>query len=348
MPTQTVKQAEQRQRAAKSRRNGRLSKNTQDSTETGAAAETQAAAESQQKRLVRPETTVNPVAIRWRYAIGIPLLHCLACAAFVPWLFSWVGVASVFMGLYVFGTLGINLCYHRLLTHQGLAAPRWLEHALALLGLCTLQDTPACWVAMHRLHHKHSDERPDPHSPLVNFLWGHCGWLMFTNRDFTNLNHYHRYARDVLQDPFYMKLERGGRWLRVYLASILIFWFAGMAIGGIAEGTLAAALQMGASLVVWGVFVRTVVTWHITWSVNSITHIWGYRNYETSDNSRNNILVGIWSNGEGWHNNHHADQRSAAHGHTRWELDVTWLTIRVLEKLRLVHDVVRPRVWTRR
>ena len=84
---------------------------------------------------------------------------------------------------------------------------------------------------------------------------------------------------------------------------------------------------------VWGVFVRTVLTWHITWSVNSFTHVWGYRNYETDDNSRNNWLVGLWANGEGWHNNHHADQRAAAHGHKWWEFDVTWLTIRVLEKV---------------
>jgi fatty-acid desaturase len=98
---------------------------------------------------------------------------------------------------------------------------------------------------------------------------------------------------------------------------------------------------------VWGVFVRTVLTWHITWSVNSVTHVWGYQNYDTGDNSRNNILVGLWSNGEGWHNNHHADQRAAAHGHKWWEFDVTWITIRMLEKLGLVKNVVLPRAWTK-
>lgn len=296
--------------------------------------------------LAWPETAVNPVQVRWRYAIGIPLVHVLALLAFVPWLFSWSGVAWAIAGLYLFGTLGINLCYHRLLTHQGMTVPKWLEHSLAILGVCTLQDTPACWVAMHRIHHKHSDERPDPHSPLVNFLWGHCGWLMFTNREFKGLNQYERFARDILRDRFYLKLERNECWLWVYLASMAFFYVAGFLMGWALEGTAMAGVQLGSSWVVWGVFVRTVLTWHITWSVNSVTHIWGYRNYETTDNSRNNIFVGLWSNGEGWHNNHHADQRAAAHGHKWWEFDVTWLTIRALERLGLVSDVVRPRIWS--
>ena len=288
---------------------------------------------------------MNPVHVRWRYAVGIPGIHLLACLAFFPWLFSWTGVVLALLGLYIFGTLGINLCYHRLLTHQGLTCPKWLEHTFAILGVCTMQDTPACWVAMHRIHHKHSDHRPDPHSPLVNFLWGHCGWLMFQNREFTNVHYYEKFTRDILRDPFYLKLERSENWIKIYAASILVFFTAGFLIGWPLFGAPMAGVQFGSSLMVWGVFVRTVLTWHITWSVNSVTHVWGYRNYETDDNSRNNLLVGFWSNGEGWHNNHHADQRAAAHGHKWWEFDVTWLTIRVLEKLGLVQNVVRPKVW---
>jgi fatty-acid desaturase len=294
-----------------------------------------------------PVTTVQPVQIRWRYAIGIPLIHVLACLAFVPWLFSWTGVACALFGLYVFGTLGINLCYHRLLTHQGLVAPKWLEHSLAILGVCNLQDTPACWIAMHRLHHKHSDDQSDPHSPLVTFLWGHCGWLMIKNREFLNLNYYQRFTRDILRDPFYIKLERSGVWVWIYTASVLFFFLIGLAIGSLTGGSPMAGVQFGLSLTVWGVFVRTVLMWHLTWSVNSVTHFWGYQTYETGDSSRNNLLVGLLANGEGWHNNHHADQRSAAHGHKWWELDITWLTIRLLEKLGLVTQVVRPRAWTK-
>ena len=296
--------------------------------------------------LAWPETTVNPVHVRWRYAVGIPAVHVLACLAFFPWFFSWTGAALSILGLYIFGTLGINLCYHRLLTHQGLLCPKWLEHTFAILGVCAMQDTPACWVAMHRIHHKHSDHRPDPHSPLVNFLWGHCGWLMFQNREFTNVHYYEKFTRDILRDSFYLKLERSENWIKIYAASILAFFTAGFLIGWPLFGSPLAGVQFGASLMVWGVFVRTVLTWHITWSVNSFTHVWGYRNYETDDNSRNNILVGLWANGEGWHNNHHADQRAAAHGHKWWEFDVTWLTIRLLEKVGLAKNVVRPKAWT--
>ena len=93
---------------------------------------------------------------------------------------------------------------------------------------------------------------------------------------------------------------------------------------------------------IFGVFVRTVLVWHITWAVNSVTHVWGYRSYETDEDSRNNFVVGMISNGEGWHNNHHADPRSARHGHRWWEMDNTWLTIRFLERIGLATDVVAP------
>lgn len=276
---------------------------------------------------MRP-TTTQPTRIRWRYAIGIPLLHVLALTGI--YFFSWTGVCLAILGMYVFGTLGINLCYHRLLTHRSFETSKWLEHALALLGVCSLQDTPACWVAMHRLHHMDSDETADPHSPNNSLLWAHCGWLMVHNTKFINLNYYQRFTRDLLRDPFYMRLERNGAWLTIYLAHALLFFFVGAAIAG---------PWFGVSLVVWGVFVRTVLVWHVTWSVNSLAHRWGYQTYNTGDASRNNRFVGLVSNGEGWHNNHHADQRAACHGHKWHELDVTYLTINLLECFGLVRNV---------
>ena len=113
---------------------------------------------------------------------------------------------------------------------------------------------------------------------------------------------------------------------------------------------LAAAVQFGASLLIWGVFVRTVVVWHITWSVNSLAHLWGYRTYETGEQSRNNWFVALISNGEGWHNNHHADSRSARHGHRWWEIDVVYATIWLLEAVGLARAVCLPdrRVLKRR
>jgi len=291
-----------------------------------------------------PET-VDRHHIVWPYAVGFLVLHGLLPLAFVPWLFSWTGVVLAVLGLYVFGTLGINLCYHRLLTHGSAQVPKWLEHVFATLGVCCMQDTPARWVAIHRMHHKHSDERPDPHSPLVTFFWGHMGWLLVENRLLSEIATYERYARDILKDPFYFRMERRLMWVWIYVWHALAFFAVGFLAGWAMTGALLGGLQFGLSLFVWGVVVRTVVVWHITWSINSFTHMFGYKNYETGENSRNNWLVALVSNGEGWHNNHHADQRAAAHGHKWWEFDVTYITIRILRALGLAKDVIPPRCW---
>ncbi|HWC88361.1 MAG TPA: acyl-CoA desaturase, partial [Pirellulales bacterium] len=155
---------------------------------------------------------------------------------------------------------------------------------------------------------------------------------------------YDRYARDLVKDRFYVRIERRLGWVWINLAQWGVFYVLGMLVGLAASGTLTGGVQMGLSALVWGVFVRTVAVWHITWSVNSLSHMWGYRNYETDENSRNNWFVGFVSNGEGWHNNHHADPSSAKHGHKWWEFDVTWITILILRRLGLAWNVLPPRV----
>jgi stearoyl-CoA desaturase (delta-9 desaturase) len=292
------------------------------------------------KRLAAP-TTLAHGRVDWPYAISFAFYHLVALLAFWPWLFSWTGLGLALAGTYVFGTLGINLCYHRLLTHRSFDCPKWLEHALAILGVCCLQDTPARWVGVHRLHHQHSDEPPDPHSPLVTFLWGHVGWLLIPNHELSRMQLYERYAKDLLRERFYMNLERRFLWVWINLLQWVVFFVAGLVIGLIATGAAwAASVQFALSVLVWGVFVRTVLVWHITWSINSVTHLWGYRNYDTDENSRNNLLIGYISNGEGWHNNHHAQPRAAAHGHKWWEFDVTYLTIQALQLAGLASKIV--------
>lgn len=284
----------------------------------------------------------KPSRIAWIDTTGLATIHLLALLAFIPWFFSWTGLVIAVLGLYVFGTLGISLCFHRLLTHRGFACPKPLEHAFAVLGVCCLQDTPARWVAIHRRHHEHADRQADPHSPLVDFLWAHIGWLVMKNRDLTRLGLCTRYAKDILRDPFYARLERKGYWASIVIGSWLAFFLIGSAIALLLGEGLMAAIQLGFSVLIWGVFVRTVLVWHTTWLVNSVTHVWGYRNYATNESSRNNFIVGFLSNGEGWHNNHHADPRSARHGHLRWEIDVTWLTIRSLAFLGLATRLIGP------
>ena len=286
----------------------------------------------------------------WSYALTVGAYHLIALLAVLPWLFSWTGVVAAVLGLYVFGSLGINLCYHRLLTHRGLVCPKWLEHGFAVLAVCSMQDTPARWVAVHRRHHELSDRQDDPHSPLADFLWGHVGWMLLENRDLVRLGIYDRYAKDILRDPFYRRMERTALYPAILLGSWAVFFLGGFAAGLVGGWGLAAAVQFGASLLIWGVFVRTVVVWHITWSVNSLAHLWGYRTYETGEQSRNNWFVALISNGEGWHNNHHADLRSARHGHRWWEIDVVYATIRLLEAAGLARAVCLPdrRVMKRR
>lgn len=293
-------------------------------------------------RLDAPETA-QPLTFYWLYAIPLAIIHVLALLALVPQFFSWSGLVLGVLGHFTFGMMGITIGYHRLLTHQGFQCPKWFEYTLAILGICTLQDSPARWVAVHRQHHKHSDEQPDPHSPLVSFLWGHVGWLLYINRDHKDINSYERYARDLLRQPFYLRLERNAFWLGVYVAHALLFLLAGFVVGCWGAGTTTDGWLLGMSWLVWGVFVRTVFVLHGTWSVNSLSHTFGYQNYDTGDASRNNWLVALLSHGEGWHNNHHADQRSARHGHRWWDFDMSWWIIRGLEMTGLVWNVVRPK-----
>lgn len=283
--------------------------------------------------------------IDWVTLVVVVGVHVLAAAAVLPWLFSWTGVVLAVAGLYLFGTIGINLCYHRLLTHRSFKCPLWLEHGLAIVGVCCLQRSPGLFVTTHRLHHQHSDTESDPHTPMNKLFWGHMGWLFVANPEVHSVATCVQYAKDIYRDPFYLRLEKGLLWLWVYAAHAVAMYLVGFSVGYLLPGgSLMAGVQFGLSLLVWGVLLRTVMVWHITWCVNSLGHVWGYRNYETRDNSRNSLFAGLISNGDGWHNNHHHDQRSAAHGHRWFELDVTYLTIKAMQLVGLVWDVIPRQV----
>lgn len=293
-------------------------------------------------RIALPEG-VQPYRIDWFNTLTIGAYHALALLALLPSMFNWSAVITAIVGARLFGLLGINVGYHRLLTHRGFQCPKWLEHALVVIAICCAEDTPARWVAVHRRHHEQADNRPDPHSPLAGFFWGHVGWLLVKNPDLSRLGIYDRYAKDILRDPFYVALERNFWQLRIILIQANAFFAAGLVAGLLQGGSWTAAVAVAMSFLVWGVVVRTVFVWHQTWAVNSITHMWGYRSYATGEDSRNNLVIGYLAHGEGWHNNHHADQRSARHGHRWWEIDTTYLTICVLEKFGLAWNVATPR-----
>jgi fatty-acid desaturase len=279
--------------------------------------------------------------INWRYAAAVATYHLLALLAFVPWFYSSTGVALAVTGVYVFGAAGMNLCYHRLLTHRSFSCPLWLEHTFAIIAVWCVEDTPARWVATHRLHHHRSDDRADPHSPLVSLFWSHMGWLFLENTELGRNVAYDRYARDIIRDKFYRWIERYVVWIT--LAQSVLYYAAGFLIELALGGSTVEAVQFGASVWLWGVVVRTVVVWHISWSVNSFAHVFGYQNYETGDNSRNNAWVAVITSGEGWHNNHHAEPGSACNQRHWWEIDLTYLLLRLLVLLGLAWDVQLPR-----
>jgi fatty-acid desaturase len=283
-------------------------------------------------------------SVRWKKdnVYAFLLVHLIACLAFFSWFFTWTGVVLLGAGIFVFGVMGINLCYHRLLTHRGFSCPLWFEHIIAVLAVCSVQDSPPHWVAVHRRHHQFTDEDKDPHSPLAGFFWAHMGWLLVKMEDMGRRPLIERYARDIVRDPLYAWMERRSNWIKLALGSWIAYFAVGFGIVALWGGGMRDAVQFGSSLLVWGAALRTVIVWHTTWSVNSVAHVWGYRNYQTPDVSRNNALIALVAGGEGWHNNHHADSRSARHGHTWWEIDLTWMVIRLLMLLGLARNVALP------
>ena len=261
-------------------------------------------------------------AIAWLTAA-----HAAAVAAF--FYFSWTGLAVALFLHWVTGSLGICLGYHRMLTHTGMKTHKWVRYTFATLGSLAGEGTPLDWIADHRKHHALSDQEGDPHSPHDGSIWSHMMWLAYHTHDGDRDAYLKRWAPDLYR-------ERGMRlmdylFLPLHFATGLILFGVGYALGG---------TYMATSLLLWGLFVRLVFVLHATWMVNSAAHMFGYRNYETTDDSRNNWLVAIVAYGEGWHNNHHAYPRMAKHGHQWWEFDITWQAVKLLRAVGLVWDVV--------
>jgi fatty-acid desaturase len=254
---------------------------------------------------------------------GLFGIHAGALAAFLPATFHWSAPIVTVVLLYLTGALGITLCYHRSLTHRGLRLRKPLEYALAILGALALQGDPIRWVATHRKHHAHSDTARDPHARIVSFGWAHFRWLVQANDAMPTPQELARYAPDLYAQRFYRVLRYVHAPMQLALAALLF------ALGGWAW-------------VVWGVFVRLVVSYHATWLVNSAAHSLGYRTYPTRDLSTNCWWVALLSWGEGWHNNHHAFPYSARHGLRWFEIDPTWWNVRLLALLRLADRVRTP------
>ncbi len=271
--------------------------------------------------------------IKLGYVLAVVAIHLAALAA--PWYVTRAGVWA-FVTLYVLtGQVGINLGFHRLLSHRSYRLPGWLESTFAVLGTLAVQGGPIGWVGNHRFHHKEADRDLDPHTPLAGIGWAHFGWTFFRHPILTGPDERERFARDLAKLPALAFCERHAFGLNA------LSW-----AGLYGAGYLTGGPPLGTSMLVWGGALRIVAIWHMTFVVNSINHLWGYRTYDTADNSRNNAWVSLLVLGEGWHNNHHAEPRSAAHGHRPLEFDPAYRFVCILESVGLATRVIRPRSWT--
>ncbi len=195
--------------------------------------------------------------------IGLLLIHIVALAAFLPMFFSWSALLAAFV-LYNITALGITLCYHRTLTHRGLRLNKAAEYVGVISGALALQGGPIEWVSTHRKHHAFSDGEDDPHTMARGFLWAHCSWLFRQNAKMCSEADVRHFAPDMVDVPFYRWVDRNTLWLQIALG-------IGLLIAG------------GWSWVIWGIFARLVVCYHITWMINSVAHMIGYRSFKTTD-----------------------------------------------------------------
>jgi len=261
----------------------------------------------------------------------------LSCLFVLTVGFSWFALIVSIL-VYLTRGIGITGFYHRKFSHHAFQTGRVVQFVGAWLGASAAQGGPLWWVAHHRRHHKVSDQQGDLHSPLVEgFGVSHHGWLARSNADPTHVKD----VEDLARYPELCWLDRNA-WIPI-LSTAFGLLFAGIAIGRLFPWTG----TNGPQLVIWAFFLNTVLLWHVTFAVNSVCHRWGKRHHETTDDSRNNWLIGVMALGEGWHNNHHRFPGTSRHGFKRSQVDFTHLVIRTLARVGLARDLhpVPARLW---
>ncbi len=269
--------------------------------------------------------------------VTVPLIG-LVVAIVMLWgvAFNWVYLA-ILVGMYLATGLGITVGFHRLFTHQSFKTSRPMTALLAILGSMAVEGPVLHWVAVHRRHHQHSDDHEDPHSPHTHgdgviaffrgFWYSHVGWII--ERKYSGLS---RYVPDLQKDKLVSQMSA------LFPLWVLLGLLLPAALGGLLTMSWLGVL-LG---FIWGGLVRVFLVHHVTWSINSVCHIWGSRPFRSHDESRNNAILGVLAFGEGWHNNHHAFPTSARHGLSWWQFDMSYLVIRTMVLCRLASDMRVP------
>jgi sn-2 palmitoyl-lipid 9-desaturase len=265
-----------------------------------------------------PDLLLKPARVDWVVLGWMVTMHVGALAA--PFFFSWPAVGAFFLLHWLTGSIGICLGFHRFLSHKSMKLAWPARFFTMLCGVLSGEGTPLTWAATHRLHHQRSDQTGDPHSPLDGPWWSHMWWMLVYRTSAERNALFNRYAPDLMNDRLMVMFEK----------TYILWHFALM-------GVLYAV--GGWPMLLWGFCLRMVAMYHGTWFVNSATHIWGYRNYQTRDESRNLWWVAVLSYGEGWHNNHHAHPHTARAGHRWWELDPTFWSVRFLQMFGQVKNL---------
>jgi fatty-acid desaturase len=269
--------------------------------------------------MIQKATNLNQrQKLNWNTLIFMILFHIGAFAAL--FMVSWKAILVMLVLWWISGSLGVGMGFHRLLTHRGYKTPKAIEYFLTFCGLLALEGGAINWVVTHRIHHSTTDTPGDPHSPRDGGWWAHMGWILRGTAQQHEMSVIRRYAPDLMKDPVHVWMNR------LYFVPLILSGIALLALGGW-------------SMLFVCVFLRVTIGLHATWLVNSATHMWGNRRFETTDDSTNNWWVALLTFGEGWHNNHHAHPRAARHGLRWYEIDVNWWGIRGLKALGLARSI---------
>jgi stearoyl-CoA desaturase (delta-9 desaturase) len=269
-----------------------------------------------------------PDTIDWVRALPFILLNLSVVAVF------WVGMSPVAvitaLVLYVGRVFSIGAFYHRYFSHRTYKANRFWQLIFAIMGASAVQRGPLWWATHHRQHHMYADEYEDAHSPVRHgFLWSHIGWFMSKKHYYYNVER----VKDLARFPELVFLDRYDSLVPLLLGVSL--FTSGVLMQHFAPGMHTSGWQM----LVWGFSISTIAVFHTTVSINSISHRYGKRRFNTKDNSRNSLLLALITLGEGWHNNHHHFPGTARQGFMWWEIDITYYVLKLMEKLRMISDV---------
>jgi len=243
----------------------------------------------------------------------------LACLAAFFLKFHW-SYLIVCLAMYYVRMFFVTAGYHRYFSHRSFKTSRAFQFVMAFVATMSTQKGVLWWAANHRHHHRYSDTDDDLHSPsLRGFLWSHVGWILsdrYNNTKVELIGDFNKYPEL--------------RWLNKYHVVPPVMFAVLMFLVG------------GWGMLVWGYCISTVILWHSSFTINSLSHIFGRRRYPTADSSKNNAILALVTMGEGWHNNHHHYMASARQGFFWWEVDITYYVLKVLSWFRIVWDLRQP------